>query len=395
MIWSERPSRYSGEGSPAFNLIKNLSKKHEIHLLFTNLDFEKREYPDLSQYCKTINFVNINSEESQLNKILKLLKNNINLFKKNQKFFSSIYHPEMEKKIKKKLNREKIDIIFTNCPTSPYVRNIDKPKVAHVMDCGSNASIKNFWNSKKYIDKLYWILSYFQYKWIERSVLTNFNRCVVISKGEYKALHNSSKKLNISIIPNGIDGNFFTPIKTKEQWPSIIFFGTMNHPPNVEAVLYFYSNIYINIKQKNPQIKFYVVGQKPAKELSPLKEDSSVIITGFVEDVRPFIAKSSVVIAPFISGTGVKNKVLEAMSMGKVVVSTLIGARGIDAINNEEIIIVDDPKEFANKIVNILSNPKLSKDIGYNARKKVLDIYSNESSTKSFESIFERVVKNG
>lgn len=396
MIWSERPSRYSGEGAQAFNLLQNIGNNHEIHLLFTCTGSESRKYPQIDQYCKTLDFVKLDTESSELRRMFNILKGNLNIFKRNKKFLSSIYHSEMEKKIIKTLQENDIDLIFTNCPTSPYVRNIDIPKVAHVMDCGSRASQKNFRNSKNYVNKFYWLISYFQYKWIEKNVLTQFDQCIVISNEEYSALQNSSNKLDISIIPNGIDVQFFKPdYELGEDWPSIIFVGTMNHPPNVDAVLNFYSNCYTDIKEKIPEIKFYVVGQKPAKELDHLQKDPTIKITGFVEDVRPFISKSSVVIAPFISGTGVKTKILEAMSMGKVVVSTSIGARGIDIVNNEDIIIADDPQIFGSKIVNLLDNFQLRKEIGLNARKKAVKLYSYKYLSGLFENIFQGVIDNG
>lgn len=394
MLWSERPSVFSGEASAALNIIKNLGKKHRIHLVYSNnIEHHGREYEDITDFCSSINQVDIKKEESEIIRIIRLILNYFN--PKNfhtQRFISSIYTFEMEKIVESILKKQTIDIIYSNCPTAPYVRNFKIPKVAHIFDCGSCAAKKNFL-SGNIKNKFYWALSYFQYKWIENKVLNNFDCCIVITKDEFNALKNSNNNLTVEIISNGVDDNYFLPLKLQEDSPSLLFVGTMDHQPNVEAVLYFYSSIYGKIKREFPNIKFFIVGQNPVESIKDLSSDNSVIVTGFVDDIRNYLAKSSLALAPFISGTGLKTKVLEAMSMGKTVVSTSIGVKGIE-ITGKDIVIADKPNEFANIIIELLYDEQKRTQIGLNARKTTEMSYSWNGIALKIEKLFQEIVKD-
>jgi glycosyltransferase involved in cell wall biosynthesis len=118
--------------------------------------------------------------------------------------------------------------------------------------------------------------------------------------------------------------------------------------------------------------------------------DASVIVTGFVEDMRPYIAKSSIVICPHISGTGIKNKVLEAMSMGKPVITTPVGSLGINADNCENIIIAKNDNEFATKIIKMFEDKYLRQKIGDNARELIVSQYSWDKIIENISDLFHK-----
>lgn len=177
----------------------------------------------------------------------------------------------------------------------------------------------------------------------------------------------------------------------EEELQSLIFTGSMSYPPNVHAVLFFFEMIYPLIKQQIPEVKFYVVGNNPSKGILRLRS-SDIIITGFVEDIRPYIAKASVVIVPIISDDGgFKIKVLEAMAMGKPIVSTSLGAKGIDVSDGENIIIAGNPKEFADRVIELLNNEQQRKRIGANARRLIEEKYSWEKMTDMLNDAFQEI----
>ena len=157
--------------------------------------------------------------------------------------------------------------------------------------------------------------------------------------------------------------------------------------------MYFYSEIYPIVRKRYPEITFYIVGNDPHPEIQKLSKDPSVVVTGFVEDIRLYLPKSSVFVCPYIYGSGMKNKVLEAMAMGKPVVSTPTGALGIDISDGENIVIADNPRDFAAGIINLLDNEKLRQKIGYKGRRLIENRYSWGKTTDRLQRLFEQIVR--
>ena len=124
-----------------------------------------------------------------------------------------------------------------------------------------------------------------------------------------------------------------------------------------------------------------------------MAQADKIFVTGFVDDVRPFYAKGAVFIVPLRSGGGMRLKILEAMAMGKAVVSTTIGAEGIRAAHGKEILLADDPESFADYTCNLLKDPDLRRQLGDNARNLVCNQYTWERSVELFEEAYNRVIR--
>lgn len=152
---------------------------------------------------------------------------------------------------------------------------------------------------------------------------------------------------------------------------SVVFVGGMGSLFNQDAVNYFHDEILPIIRQKIPAIKFYVVGQSPPVSIIKLSQMENVIVTGTVEDVKPFIQNACVYIAPIRAGTGLKTKIVEALSFGKAIVSTSMGISGLWEVDQSAISIADQPEIFASEVIRLLRNPQIRKDMEKNA----LDLY--------------------
>lgn len=170
------------------------------------------------------------------------------------------------------------------------------------------------------------------------------------------------------VVPNGVDTSYFTPSQTTEKEPySMVFTGMMAYTPNYDGMLWFLDEIFPQIKEEKPSAKIYIVGKRPPAELKNRASDS-VIVTGFVDDVRPYVWRSSVFVVPLRMGSGTRLKVVEALSMKKPVVSTSIGCEGIEVENGKSILINDAPKAFARSVIQLLEDRHLRRhliDHGY------------------------------
>jgi glycosyltransferase involved in cell wall biosynthesis len=176
------------------------------------------------------------------------------------------------------------------------------------------------------------------------------------------------------VIPNGVDPSYFTPAAGSPEPASLVFSGMMAYVPNNDGMLYFLDEIFPLIRAKVPGLKVYIVGNRPPKSLLE-RASESVIVTGYVEDVRPFISKASVYIVPLRMGSGTRLKILEAMSMGKPVVTTSIGCEGLDVVNGETAVIADDPLSFAGSVVDLLGDGQMRERLSRNGMELVRQKY--------------------
>jgi glycosyltransferase involved in cell wall biosynthesis len=167
----------------------------------------------------------------------------------------------------------------------------------------------------------------------------------------------------------------------------------MNYPPNVEAMVYFIKNILPQIKRKVPDIKLTMAGKKAAPLLKNLAVDNkNITITGFVNDIRPFIGKANVYICPMVSGAGIKNKILEAWAMGKAIVATSLSCQAIsEAKHNKNVLISDDPKGFSEFVVKLLKDEKLREKLGRNGRNLVKQKYNWPESAEKILGIIKKI----
>ncbi len=164
----------------------------------------------------------------------------------------------------------------------------------------------------------------------------------------------------ISVIPTGVDTEYFQPEvpsgPSLEQPDTMAFTGGMDWMPNEDGVAYFVEKILPLIRRQIPEAAFWAVGRRPPRRIQALASDS-VVVTGTVEDIRPYLAKAALCVVPLRSGSGTRIKIFEAMAMGKAVVSTSMGAEGLPVQHGKNIILADDPADFARQVVDLLRDP--------------------------------------
>ena len=393
MIWEERPSPFSGAALPAFNVLKHLGRSHTIRLLYLDDDLAApRSYPELEQYCSQIDPVPWH-HQSHSSKLLSVARDSCaprKLFSDYRYFLTSAYLPAMASLIQD-ARHDKYDIVYASEPVAFYAWRFSTPKVMHAFDCRSAEFYREYLRARRSMDKLYWFCTYLATRTAEKKLLAAFDASIVVSDKEYHAMKMLCPEARCITVPNGVDIDFFEPLAIREEWPSLVFVGYMSSHPNVDAITYFHSQVYDTLKQRFPNLKVFVVGQNPPPAVRALAKDPSICVTGFVEDVRPYVARASVVIAPFVSGMGIKNKVLEAMAMGKPVVTTSIGVRGINATHGDHLCIADSPLEFADQVEALLLDKPKRRRIGHQAREFVMKHHSWARVTDKIETIFHEV----
>lgn len=195
------------------------------------------------------------------------------------------------------------------------------------------------------------------------------------SKEDQKIFREDIPEVPNYVVPNGVDTSFFIPsVSTKPEPCSLVFTGMMAYTPNYDGMLYFLDEIFPLIEEEIPNVKIYIVGSRPPEELKK-RASENVVITGFVDDVRPYVWRSSVFVVPLRMGSGTRLKVVEALAMKKPVVSTRIGCEGIDVEHEKSILIEDSPEAFAKAVIGLFTNFQLRERLTENGYKLVTKNY--------------------
>jgi len=235
--------------------------------------------------------------------------------------------------------------------------------------------------------------------WLEARALARTERRYVESADHVLTVSDNDRAFflryippsRISVIPTGVDTEYFTPSPGPEQPDTAVFTGTMDWMPNEDAVLYFTGRILPLIRRDVPGAAFWVVGRRPPKRVEALASDR-VMVTGAVDDIRPYLGKAAVCVVPLRSGSGTRIKIFEAMAMGKAVVSTTLGAEGLPVRHGENIILADDPADFAGQVVQLLRDPQRRAQLGQAARRLVEESYGWAAVAAKFEQVMQAVV---
>lgn len=217
--------------------------------------------------------------------------------------------------------------------------------------------------------------------------------CVLTSQREQAVVNGTVNSLPTAVVPNGVDLDYFRPVRCDPPEPRLVFTGLMTYRPNVDALSYFIRDIFPRVRSGRPDATLTAVGWGFSEELAPLL-GKGVSHTGRVEDVRPYLAGASVVVAPLRIGGGTRLKILEALAMGKAVVSTTVGCEGIDVRDGKHLVIADDPVAFARSVVQLLDDPDRAAGLGRAGRALVESRYGWSQSVAELERFHASVVES-
>lgn len=343
-----------GDKIRSFHQICHLSKEHTVHLACLADEKEDVQYVrELERCCASVEVV------YRRHIVTKLLAASA-LFTNKPLSIVSFYSRKLHEKITRKIATEHFDAILVfSSAMAEYVRQVKHvPKMIDFVDV----------DSEKW--RLYADYRPFPLSWIyrmearrlsdyERDVANSFNHSIFISQKEADFLLGQIGARSISVVSNGVDLQYFRPCPDREEaglMGEIVFVGMMDYFPNVDAVQYFCRDILPRIRASIPEVRFSIVGRNPTAAVKKLAHEPNITVTGTVDDVRPYLARAAVAVAPFRIARGVQNKVLEAMAMGVPVVGTSLAFQGLKVGQKDGIRQVDDPEQFAQAVVALLKD---------------------------------------
>ncbi len=371
----------TGHNLRTFNILKSLAREHRIFFIgFTkpkNISGVSQDDP-MHGICEQVHIFTAPDDSSRLRMMFSLF---LNLFTFNPYIAEKYIIGDASKKIKETINQYKIDLVHFDILHLARYSDIVGPllKVLTEHNVESERCYRLSKNSQNPMVKLFMYIQYKKLYKFEKENCALFDTCITVSAHDRDVLRRMSPKTRFVVLPNGVDSSYFTPGSKEVHPKSIVWTGGMGSPYNKEAMEYFCRDIFPIVQNSVPGLTFNVIGSEPPNALIQLaKRFSSINILGYVDDIRPTVRSNAVFIAPIKSGGGTKIKVLNAMSMGKAVVTTSVGAEGIEAESGKEIIIEDDSESFAGAVIDLLGDPNRVKGLGSNARKLILDKYDWE-----------------
>jgi glycosyltransferase involved in cell wall biosynthesis len=300
------------------------------------------------------------------------------------------YSRAFQTKFDELLNKDSWDLI--QCEWTPYARFITlTPKVPVLMathNVESQIWARRARHAGNPFAKVFFRSQEWKMRRFEQRALLRASAATVVTSLELSTLRNWGVT-NINLVPNGVDLESCSPAPEAEAEDELLFLASLDWYPNLDALGYFVKNILPTVRARRPSVHLRIVGRKPAK--SVIEQYSclpGIDFVGEVSDVRSYVHRATVIIVPLRIGGGSRIKILEALAAGKAVISTTIGAEGLDVISGEHLLIADSPEEFAGGVEELLVSTRLRRLLGDNGRKLVTDRYGWDQIANRLESVW-------
>jgi polysaccharide biosynthesis protein PslH len=377
---------YRGDKLKIFNLIKYLSARHEVHLLsFIQHKAEAAFAGDLLGWCTSVDFVYLPAWQSLINCGLRIGG--------PEPFQVAYFRSSMMKRsLAKKIAAIHPDVIHTHLiRMAPYTMDVEEtPRILDLTDAVSLYLDRYRSATSSRIRR--WVLGIEHSRMLRfEKAISRFDQALVCSSVDREVLLENIPSARVNLLYNGIDLDTFTDDGSVAQYPNrIIFTGNMSYFPNADGAQFLVHDIFPHVKRQCPDAELYLVGQSPPRKVLALERED-VHVTGFVKDIRTEYLKSAVAVSPIRFGAGTLNKVLEPLAMGIPVVSTSIGIQGLDLNVGTDILVSDQPEQFADNIVALLRAHHLQNRIYSATREKIRAKFSWMEIGRNLESYYEQV----
>lgn len=367
-----------GDKLRAYNQIKQLAKSNEVVLCALNTDkkADKEEaFKALQPYCLSVTFIDI--------------KKTSILFNIAKAFFKGLplqcgyfYNRKAHKKIQSIIKKHNPDMLFGQLlRVAEYIRHETTPKTLDYQDVFS-MGMKRRYEIAPFYMKPFFNMEYKRLRRYEHDIFNDFDVKTIISAQDRNFIDHE-KKDEILIVPNGVDHDYYTPQDCEKKY-DIVFTGNMAYAPNVNAVEYLANHILPLVWKKLPDVKMYIAGATPDPRVKKVA-CNRIIISGWIDDMRDAYAQSKIFIAPMRIGTGLQNKLLEAMSMRLPCITTTLANNPLGAEIDKEILVGNNEQELAEHIITLLTDKEKADTLAQNGYDFVHRVYDWGEATGIME----------
>lgn len=378
----------TGKRLRTYNLVQRLQNEH--HITFLCYGESSADLPN----CPNVTLISMPSpiiEQRGVRFYCALLEN---LFSSKPYIVDRHYSRAMADKVASLVDSGQFDLI--HCEWTPYTENVRgifgrMPSVLSAHNVEAQIWERYYQAETNLPKKIYIYLQWQKLLQYEAKAAQEYTAVTTVSEPDRNIFIKEYGCKRVIVVPNGVDERYFAPQKVDAKPGSMVFTGSMDWRPNQDGVKYFIEEIFPLIKHEHSTATFTVVGRNPPQWLVELAEQiDGVTITGTVEDVRPYIARSALYVVPLRVGGGSRLKILEAMSMSKIVLSTTVGAEGLDVKEGVQVLLRDTPQDFARAACAVLSDPGKYADYASAGHRLILDSYTWDAISCVMDDVWRK-----
>jgi glycosyltransferase involved in cell wall biosynthesis len=380
----------NGSKIRVFNLIKSLSLYHQIHLIsFASEAVGEEQLETLRRYCRRIDVVRYRPFQPNRWKAL------LGFFSLQPRSVVDTYSLEMQQGVEQARRTHSFDVVIASqMDMAPYAMSLpDTVKILEEVEL--TTPHEQFARQYHPLKRLRRGLTWWKLSAYVANLLRAFDGCTVVSVAEQaRVLQVLPNYQMIKIIPNGVDVAHYTADFGLPVVDTLVYSGALSYSANFDAVDFFLREIFPLIRAERPQVKLTITGKLEGVAIGrlPSTRNNGVAFTGYLDDIRPTVARSWMSIVPLRMGGGTRLKILEALALGTPVVATSKGAEGLDLVPERDLLIADQPTDFAAAVLRLLQDPALRETLGRNGRQAVKARYDWQMIGREFNDFIETIV---
>jgi len=311
--------------------------------------------------------------------------------------FGYFHSTMLARRVEQELSGGQYDLVFVHCSSvAPYVRGLDRmQRTLRILDYGDMDSQK--WRDYSRHRPLpmaagYW-LEAVKLERTERLLSRNFDLCTCTTRAELDTLRSLGAAAPSDWFPNGVDTEYFAPAADSFDPNLLVFVGRMDYYPNQQAAAAFCRDVLPRVQARRPDVRFQIVGAEPSREVLELGKLPGVTVTGSVPDVRPYVTRAALTVAPLTIARGTQNKILESMAMGVPVVCSTQACGGVDAVPGEHLLAAGTVEQYVEAIEQLLTSPQARGRLAAAGRARVLSNHSWAGSMRRLDGIIDNALE--
>jgi polysaccharide biosynthesis protein PslH len=383
----------SGGKIRSYNILRELARNHRVTFFGFHSEQENAAHSELQNIFERVVCCPLQLPAAK--SFAEFIDYSAGIFSREPYAIRKYCRPHVTRELRKLVRSETYDVIVCDFLVAAGVIPWDAPCPKVLFTHNVEAMI---WKRHYEVARnpLWKLLSFREWKAMsraERTYLQKADHVLAVSETDRDFFAGVIPMEKLTVIPTGVDIDYFQPAQSEEEPNTLVFTGSMDWLPNEDGIFNFVQEILPRICQQIPTTKLYIVGRRPSRRLQTLASENPdhVHLTGWVDDIRPYLGKGAVCIVPLRIGSGTRLKIFEAMAMGKAVVSTTIGAEGLPGRHGTELLLADSPDDFAQCVTMLLRDAALRRKIGTAARTLVETKYSWGAVAAEFASALDHV----
>lgn len=381
-----------GDKIRAFHELKHLGSRHEVHLLALGDPQEIADHrDDLKEYCEKV-------EAFPLNRAVRSVRSALGVLGRKPLTLHSFHSAALRRRVKQLAQTKRFDLVLAySSAMAPYATMFEKtPRVLDMVDVDS-AKWAQYAGFASFPKHLVYHLESRRLRAYEASLANRFEKVLLTTTKEVDLLTSFAPTTKAQVIRNGICQDTFRPLDLpRAKTPTLLFVGQMDYFPNVDGACHFAQNIFPSLKRRFKDLQFTIVGRSPTPRVLALERIEGVVVTGTVADVRPFLARSTVFVAPLRVAQGVQNKVLEAMASRIPVVcsgSVFSGLADSGFESGRDLLVAKRDLEFAEAVGDLLENPRQRQRITEAGRTQLAAAHSWDRNMRELDRVLSEVAR--